>query len=218
MKKAVILILLAGLMTGTFIVSSVVASDQDNSYRCDQRERHGMRMGERGNDAPCVNDSNGSMGSMMHQRGQGHMMGQGMGHMNMMDSDSGHMMNHNQRMGSKHMMGDRMGQMMYLDQAKALGLNDDQVSKLKAVHSDCRKDIIRLMADIKIARLELEDLLDGNSWTVKQADPLVRKVQQLEGDLHLRQLRGISDARQVLTVEQLKQAQSGTDNLESLFE
>lgn len=74
-------------------------------------------------------------------------------------------------------------------------------------------------AETKIARLELAELLAGNSWTLKDAEPLVRKVQKLEGDIQVRHLQAVSDARKVLTAEQLQQAHAdgGAGNLESLF-
>jgi Spy/CpxP family protein refolding chaperone len=93
------------------------------------------------------------------------------------------------------------------------------VNRLKAIHVECRKDNIRNAAETKIARLELSELLSGDYWMLKDAEPLVRKVQKLEGDIQVRHLQAVSDARKVLTAEQLKQAYAdgGTGNLESLF-
>lgn len=113
-----------------------------------------------------------------------------------------------------------MEHMFFLDRAAELGLSTEQVSKLKMLHSECRKDNIRNAAEVKIARLELADLLAGDNWSIKDAEPLVRKTQQLEGDMHLRHLQAVSEARKLLTAEQLKQVRSGNDsaNLESLFQ
>ncbi|MBE0505043.1 MAG: periplasmic heavy metal sensor [Desulfuromonadales bacterium] len=122
--------------------------------------------------------------------------------------------------GMHGMMEQRMEHMFYLDRADALGLSADQVSRLKAIHVDCRKKNIRNMAEAKIARLELSELLAGDSWTMKDAEALVRKVQTLEGDIQVRHLQAVSDARKVLTAEQRQQAQAdeSAGNLESLFE
>ena len=89
----------------------------------------------------------------------------------------------------------------------------------KKLHSECRKDNIRNAAEAKISRLELADLLDGDNWSLKDAEPLVRKVQKLEGDIQVRHLLAMSDARKELTAEQLKQARSGgnSGDPESLF-
>lgn len=122
--------------------------------------------------------------------------------------------------GQMGMMGQRMEHMFFLDRADELGLSTDQVSRLKAIHVDCRKENIRTAAEAKIARLELSELLSGDSWTLNDVESLVRKVQTLEGDIHVRHLQAVSDARKVLTAEQLQQAHAdgGAGNLESLFQ
>ena len=118
------------------------------------------------------------------------------------------------------MMAQRMEHMFYLDQAKELGLSAEQVGKLKTIHSECRKDNIRNAAEKRISRLELTELMDGESWTLKNAEPLIRKIQQLEGDIQIRRLQAMSAANKVLTPEQLKQARTGdnADDPESLFD
>lgn len=128
-----------------------------------------------------------------------------------------HSMMHGGQMG---MMEQGMKHMFYLDRADELGLSADQVSKLKAIHVEGRKDNIRNAAEAKIVRLELSDLLSGDTWTLKDAEPLVHKVQKLEGDMQVRHLQAISVARKVLTAEQLQQARTdgGVGNPESLFQ
>ena len=158
---------------------------------------------------PCMTDpAADSMSQMMGKMGNwmSDMMSAGMA--NMMDD------------GKMRMMEHRMAHIFFLDRADELGLSTDQVSKLKMLHTKCLKDNIRNAAEIKIARLELADLLTADNWSIKEVESLVRKVQQLEGDMQLRHLQAVSDARKVLTAEQLKQAHSGGDsgNLESLFQ
>lgn len=145
------------------------------------------------------------MGQMMG-REMGDMMGEGMTGM--------------MRAGKMGMMEQRMEHMFFLDRADDLGLSAEQVSKLKALHVECRKDNIRNAAEAKIARLELTELLSRENWTLKDAEPLVRKAQKLEGDIQVRHLQAVSEARKVLTAEQLMQAGSGgsSGNLESLFQ
>jgi Spy/CpxP family protein refolding chaperone len=159
---------------------------------------------------PCMAASDsGSMAPMMGMRSgekMGDMMGAGM---------SGMM--HDGQMG---MMKQRMGHMFFLDRVEELGLSSEQVSKLKAIHVECREDNIRNVAKTKIARLDLSELLSGDTWTLEEAEPLVRMVQKLEGDIRVRHLQAVSDARKVLTAEQLKQAQTSgsVGNLENLFQ
>lgn len=55
-----------------------------------------------------------------------------------------------------------------------------------------------------MARLELSDLVASDHWTIKDAEPLVHKIANLEGDIHLRHLQALNDARNILTTDQLK--------------
>ena len=116
------------------------------------------------------------------------------------------------------MMQQRMDREFFLDQVKNLGLTPDQVARLKAIRSDCRKDNLRSAAEVRILRFDLKDLLDVHDWGLQKAEALIRKIQDLEGDMLVRHLQSLSEARDVLSVEQLKKAySSGEDDIESLF-
>ena len=156
-----------------------------------------------GSSAPCY---------MSQTRGEqtGHMMGQGM---------MGHgMMGHG--MMGMGMMDHQAGHLFFLDRADELGLSSEQVDKLKTLQTECRRDNIRNVAELKIVRLELADLLVTENWSLQDAEKLVRKVQKMEGDIQVRHLQALNAARKILTEEQLKQARSGetSGDLESLFQ
>ena len=91
-----------------------------------------------------------------------------------------------------------------VNQTEKLGLSDDQVGKLSTLQLAEQKDIIRIQADANVARLELSELLKSDNWTVKDAEPLVQKLNKLEGDIHLRHLQALNDARNILTADQRK--------------
>ena len=111
-----------------------------------------------------------------------------------------------------------MGRMLFLDRAEALELTADQVAKLKAIHADCRRENIRQGAEVRIARLELKDLVAESNWIPAAAEKLVRRIKTLEGDMQVRHLRAWAEARKVLTAEQLRKADSGKDDdAEDLF-
>lgn len=220
MKKALYTAVLISLFLGATVLTSVAASEHEAHHPAGEQtaaptssEKMMMPQGGEMSQMPCMAAStSGSMASMM---GMGGMMGAGMS--GMMGEQGMHSMMHGGQMG---MMEKEMRHMFYLDRADELGLSAEQVSKLKAIHVEGRKDNIRNAAETKIARLELSELLAGDNWTMKDAEPLVRKVQKLEGDIQVRHLQALSDARKVLTAEQLKQAQTdgGTGNMESLFQ
>ena len=120
--------------------------------------------------------------------------------------------------GMGGMMPHRMDQLFFLDQVEQLDLTADQVSRLKAIRSECRKENIRKAAEAKITRLELQDLLSGDDWDLNAVEPLIRQQQTLEGDMLVRHLRARTDARKVLSAEQLEKAgQMGEEDLEDLF-
>lgn len=169
-----------------------------------------MQQGKGMEQMPCMAAQSSDSNSQMMG-----MMGKGMS--DMMGGGGMHGMMHG---GQMSMMEQRMEHMFFLDRADELGLSADQISRLKAIHVECRKENIRTAAEAKIARLELSELLSGDSWTLKDAEPLVRKVQKLEGDIHVRHLQAVSDARKVLTAEQLRQAHTdgGDEELKSLFQ
>lgn len=208
MKKAFLTTLLFSFLVGATAISSMASTN------------HGM-MGQQGmdmNQRPCMTSS--APGSMPQMMGPG-MMEHGMMGPGMMDPgmmDHGMMGAGMMRMG---MMDGPMAHSFYLDRADELGLSADQVAKLKALQSDSRRDNIRNVAEVKIARMELADLLDDKDWSLNDAEPLIRKVQKLEGDVQVRYLQAMSGARKVLTAEQLKQASSdaygNAGKMESLF-
>ncbi len=165
--------------------------------------------------APCMTDD--SM-RRHHRMDRGHGMGQ-------MDCD---MMgrSHSRRQRDCGMPGMgcgmqplKMGRMLFLDRAAALELTEEQVFKLKAIHTDCRRENIRQEAEARIARLELKDLLGESNWIPAAAEKLVRKIKTIEGDQQVRRLRAQAEARKVLTPEQLRKADAGGsgDEAESLF-
>ena len=211
MQRGLITLALIGLFLGSTAISSLADSrypmhvtDQDQSSAT-MSDMHGMmgmpgtmmhNRGMRTEERPCQMDDDAGMTGMIG------MMGHGMSGM---------------RGSGRHGM---MAHMFYLDRTEELGLSAEQVSKLKALHAACRVDNIRNVAEAKIARLELTDLLDTDNWVLKDAETLVRKVQKLEGDIQMRHLQGVAEARKLLTPEQLKQAASGSTcgDLENLFQ
>jgi Spy/CpxP family protein refolding chaperone len=102
------------------------------------------------------------------------------------------------------MMRTMMDREFFLDRIDELGLSDDQVAKLRAIRSACRQDNIRTGAEAKIVRLELDDLLALDDWTPAAAEKLIRQQQKLEGDMQVRHLQAVAEARKVLTKEQLR--------------
>lgn len=117
------------------------------------------------------------------------------------------------------MMGRMMDREFFLDRAEELGLSAGQVEKLQGLRNACRKENIRSGAELKILRFDQDELLSKENWSVKEAEKLIRQMQTLEGDMQVRHLQAIAEARKVLTAEQLQKAGSTGRNadLNELF-
>lgn len=115
------------------------------------------------------------------------------------------------------MMQHRMDHVFYLDRIDALELSTEQVSRLKAIRNECRRDNIRQAAETQITRLELMEMLDEPDWDLKRVEPLVRQAQKQEADMLVRHLKAMQDALLVLTAEQRTKVDAGGDDLEELF-
>jgi Spy/CpxP family protein refolding chaperone len=83
-----------------------------------------------------------------------------------------------------------------------LGLTDDQASRLRGLRSEYRKQAIRRHADIRIARLELGDLLAEDSWNLPRAEEKIRQISTVRTEARLARLRALARARDILTPEQ----------------
>jgi len=215
MKRILFTAVLVSFFIGTSVVSGLAAEHEAHHPAGAQSTATTTTqvMGQQGMaQMPCMAEqATGSKAQMMG------MMGHGMG--DMMGAGMSNMMGDG-KMGMMGMMEQRMAHMFYLDRADELGLSAEQLIKLKTLHFECRKDNIRNTAEAKIARLELADLLAADRWSLQDAEPLIRKVQKLEGDIQVRHLQAQNAARKVLTAEQLKQARSADNsgNLETLFQ
>lgn len=223
MKRILSTAILVSFFVGASVLTSFATSAHE-SHHSDEAQAaatpssHGMMMQQRMNQTPCMAASPaGSNWRMMGMMGggRGDMMDRGMS--GKLDGGGMRSMMHGGRMG---MMTQGMRHMFYLDRADELGLSFEQVNRLKAIHLECRKENIRNAAEAKIARLELSELLSTDNWGPKEVEPLVRKVRKLEGDIQVRHLQAVSDARKVLTAEQLQQARAedGAGSLERLFQ
>jgi Spy/CpxP family protein refolding chaperone len=117
------------------------------------------------------------------------MKGHGEGHGQMME------------MGNMDMMG---GDMMCMEQADKMGLTDDQMMKMKPLHREMQKKQIRSKADLKIAEIELMEIMDVKDFDLDKATSAVKKIEDIKTAQHLEMLKAMKDMRAILTDEQFK--------------
>lgn len=115
------------------------------------------------------------------------------------------MMEHKDVHGS--MMGmDKMVDMagMCIKHADKIGLSDDQLMKMKSAHNEMKKKQIRFKADVKLAELDLSEILDVKDFDLEKAGAAVKKIAEITTAHHLGMLTGMKDIRSSLTDEQFK--------------
>jgi Spy/CpxP family protein refolding chaperone len=89
-----------------------------------------------------------------------------------------------------------------------LGLSPDQVSRLETLRGDFTREAIRRGADIRIAELDVNSLLEQDPVDLGKVEAKVREVAQLRADLRIARLRAIEQGKAVLTPEQRTRLQA----------
>ena len=115
-----------------------------------------------------------------------------------------HSEGHGQMMGMGKMdrMGDMMG--MCIEHADELGLTDDQVMKMKPVNIDMQKKQARFKADLKIAEIELMEIMEVKDFDLEKANSAAKKMEEIKTVHHLEMLKAMKEMRSILTDEQFK--------------
>jgi Spy/CpxP family protein refolding chaperone len=105
-------------------------------------------------------------------------------------------------MGTMEKMGDMMG--MCMQHADMMGLTDDQILKMKPMHSEMQKKQARFKADLKIAEIELMDILEVKDFDLEKASAAVKNIADIKTAHHLEMLKAMKEMRTNLTDEQFK--------------
>jgi len=101
-------------------------------------------------------------------------------------------------------MDDMMGMEMCCEHADKMGLTDDQTMKMKPIHSEMQKKQARFKADLKIAEIELKDIMDVKDFDLEKASAAVKKIADIKTTHHLEMLSAMKEMRTILTDEQFK--------------
>ncbi|WKZ33799.1 MAG: PDZ domain-containing protein [Thermodesulfobacteriota bacterium] len=149
---------------------------------------------------------------------RGHGMGFGMGHgMGMTGMDM--MMGPRGKKGG--MPGAFYGRMMMA--VKALDLTPEQKARATELYTDFRKQAIRTGADVKIARLELHELLKAEPVNMDSVTAKVNEITRKQADLMMAGIRGVEEFKKTLTPEQRGQLRDmlamdsgGVDDMEAM--
>lgn len=128
----------------------------------------------------------GQMGG--HGTGQGMMGGPGAG-CGMMGGMDGRMM------GGDHQMWNFLA---------GLNLDEQQKAAVATIKSRTAKESIRRMADMRIAHIELKDLLGKDPVDMKAVEAKVKQSEALRTEMHLSHMKAMEEVKASLTPEQKK--------------
>lgn len=107
--------------------------------------------------------------------------------------------------GMGGMMGGSNYGKMYMKAIRALNLTPDQKAKAQALHSDYHKKTIRAMADIKIAEIELRDIMSADPASLEKVRVKINEISAKKADLRFSRIKALDEFKKILTPEQKKQ-------------
>lgn len=91
---------------------------------------------------------------------------------------------------------------------EALNLTDEQVIKLKGIFAEARKEGIKTGAEIRVARIEMRQLMRQEKVNRAAVDQKIKEISALREKMMRHRVDTRLKARGVLTAEQVKKAQA----------
>jgi Spy/CpxP family protein refolding chaperone len=88
-----------------------------------------------------------------------------------------------------------------------LDLSAAQVKNLEQLRNDFQKESIRKDADLRVAEMDLSNLLNGEKVDMAKVEAKVREIERLRGDLRITRIRTIEKGKEQLTADQRKKLQ-----------
>jgi Spy/CpxP family protein refolding chaperone len=93
---------------------------------------------------------------------------------------------------------------MCLKHAEMMGLTDDQMNKMKPVHFQMQKKQAQYKADLKIAMIELMEIMEVKDFDLEKATAGVKKIEGIKTAHQLEMFKAMKEMRTVLTDAQFE--------------
>jgi Spy/CpxP family protein refolding chaperone len=192
-------VLSAVALTAGIALAQTMESGPHHTHKNKPEANEGMESGMRG---PMM--GGGMMGGMMGPMMCGRMMGPMTGGMmrGMMGRHGMMGMDEHPMMDVERMMGAHLS--MCIRHAEKLGISEEQIERLRAVHNEQAKKLIRLRSEIQVLNVDLRSELAKDSPDFSRVESLLKKREPLRTDFFLEGLRTRADASKILTAEQRK--------------
>jgi len=188
-----------------FVTTAAFAHmDEDSGKTKDMTGSGMMKSGTKGSETSGRKGCSGMMGSGKTKG----MMGSGMMKSGMMKGmmSSGmmkNMMNSGMMKKCRRMMA--AGNIRNLiNHEDELGLTDKQTAALKSLKSSLEKESIMKQAELRVAEIDLDDLLSRDKVNMSSVESKLKQIQALQTEIELSQIKAQLKARGLLSSEQRK--------------
>lgn len=88
---------------------------------------------------------------------------------------------------------------------KKLGLNDQQKAAIRAIHFRTMKEMVQKKADIKVAKIELREILTKDPVDMAAAEAAVKKIENLRAEKTMMHIKAMEEIKSNLNADQKKQ-------------
>ena len=86
----------------------------------------------------------------------------------------------------------------------ALGLNEKQKVEVREIRNRVIKEMIKKRADVRIAGIEMKELIDKDPVDMKAVEAKLKQIEALKTEMQVSLIRAIEEAKSKLTPEQRK--------------
>src|SRR5271157_3813217 len=91
---------------------------------------------------------------------------------------------------------------------KKLGLDDKQREAIRAIHLKTKKEMIQKVANIKVAKIELMEIVSKDPVDMAAAEAAVKKIEGLRTEMKMMHIQAMQDIKSNLNAEQRKKFSS----------
>jgi len=89
-----------------------------------------------------------------------------------------------------------------LSHREELGLSSTQVQALERLRGEFQKQAIRAEADLRVAEMDLGQLLSAEPADMSAVEPKIREIEKRRADLRLARVRTVESGRALLSADQ----------------
>jgi len=101
----------------------------------------------------------------------------------------------------------------YLMNAEKLGLNAEQIKELRDIKGDCDKVCIADKVSLRVAKVELTEILKSEDIDMALAKEKIREISALQDSLRVRHLKTRVEAMMVLSKDQKEKARALSNSI-----